>query len=451
MGVRGVKVQIAGLALVMTLGSCAERELILPGERFGVRADLSASVPVEGEPAPVSPGDLPENQSVPIALGAQTANADWTHRAGNARHQQPHGALSAAPQLVWSAPIGQGSSRRNRISVAPVVADGRIFTLDAGSGLVATATNGGRVWATDLTADFDVGGSVSGGGLAYGGGLLFATTGYGELVAIDPATGAVQWRQRLDVAVTGAPATDGDAVYVAGRDGSAWAVEAGTGKVRWTLAGLPAALGTVGTAAPAVGDRAVLFPYAAGVLTAVLKVGGTQVWSAPVAGRRLGRAYAYNGDVTGDPVIDGGRIYLGTAAGRTVALSASGGEEIWSAGEGAMGPVLVIGGSVFLVNDQAMLVRLDAETGAIIWTAPMPYFVKDKPKRQKAITAHYGPVLAGGRIVVASGDAQLRFFDPASGASTGMVALPGGAAAQPALANGMLYVVTANGQLQAFR
>jgi outer membrane protein assembly factor BamB len=451
MGVRGVKGQIAVVALLVGLGACAERELILPGERFPVRADLNASVQVEGEAAPVAPGDRPENQSVAINLGTPQANADWTHRAGNARHQQPHGALSAAPTLVWSAPIGQGSSRRNRISVAPVVADGRIFTLDAGSGLVATAMSGGRLWAADLTADFDKGGNVSGGGLAYGAGLLFATTAYGELVAVDPATGAVQWRQRLDVAVTGAPATDGEAVYVAGRDGSAWAVDAGTGKLRWQLAGLPAALGTVGTAAPAVGDRAVLFPYAAGVLTAVLKVGGTQVWSAPVAGKRLGRAYAYNGDVTGDPVIDGGRIYLGTASGRTVALSSSGGEEIWSAGEGAMGPVLVVGGSLFLVNDEALLVRLDAETGAVIWTAPMPYFDNDKPKRQKAITPHYGPVLAGGRIVVASGDALLRFFDPANGASLGTVALPGGAAAQPALAGGMLFVVTGNGQLQAFR
>jgi outer membrane protein assembly factor BamB len=451
MGVRGVKVQVAAAALLMGLGACAERELILPGERFPVRADLSASVPVEGQPAPVAPGERPENQSVPISLGAAQANADWTHRAGNARHQQPHGALSSAPTLVWSANIGQGSSRRSRLSVAPVVADGRIFTLDAGTGLAATGTNGARLWATDLTADFDEGGNVSGGGLAYGAGLVFATTGYGELVAVDPASGAVQWRQRLDVAVTGAPATDGVAVYVAGRDGSAWAVEAATGKLRWQLAGLPAALGTVGTAAPAVGDRAVLFPYAAGVLTAVLKEGGTQVWQAPVAGKRLGRAYAYNGDVTGDPVIDGGRIYLGTAAGRTVALSSSGGEEIWSAGEGALGPVLVVGGSLFLVNDEALLVRLDAETGAVIWTAPMPYFETDKPRRRKAITAHYGPVLAGGRIVVASGDDLLRFFDPASGASLGSAALQGGAAAQPALANGMLYVVTGNGQLQAFR
>jgi outer membrane protein assembly factor BamB len=113
--------------------------------------------------------------------------------------------------------------------------------------------------------------------------------------------------------------------------------------------------------------------------------------------------------------------------------------------------VLAVGGSVFLVNDESMLVRLDAQTGAAIWTAPMPYFESDKPKRQKAITAHYGPVLAGGRIVVASGDALLRFFDPVDGAALGTVDLPGGAAAQPALAGGMLFVVTSGGQLLAYR
>ena len=30
------------------------------------------------------------------------------------------------------------------------------------------------------------------------------------------------------------------------------------------------------------------------------------------------------------------------------------------------------------------------------------------------MTAHFGPVLAGGRLLVAGGDGQLRLFDPAS-------------------------------------
>jgi outer membrane protein assembly factor BamB len=441
---------MTGAGLLALLAACGQREVILTGERFPVRADLEASVPVEGQPAPIAPAD-PENQSVAISLGPQTGG-DWTHRAGNARHLMPHAALSATPQRVWSAKIGSGSNRKNRISAAPVVADGRVFTIDAGTAVTATSTGGGTLWSTDLTASFDKGGGQSAGGLATAGGRVFATTGYGELVAIDAASGAVIWRQRVEAPISGAPATDGEAVYVSGRDGSAWAVNAVDGKVIWQVIGTPGKTAYVGTAAPTVGDRAVIFPSTAGDLMAVLKIGGgTKVWQASLAGKRLGRAYALTSDVTGDAVIAGKTLFAGSGSGRTVAMSASSGQRIWSAGEGALGPVAVAGGSLFLVNDEAKLVRLDAATGETIWSVEMPYFTNDKIKRRKGIYAHYGPVLAGGRIMVVSSDGLLRAFDPTDGTLAYTAEIPGGAAAQPAVAGGTLYVVGGNGQLHAFR
>jgi len=59
--------------------------------------------------------------------------------------------------------------------------------------------------------------------------------------------------------------------------------------------------------------------------------------------------------------------------------------------------------------------------------------------------------LAGGRLIVASGDGAIRMFNPTDGALVGQVALPGGATSAPALAGGMMFVVSGNGQLQAFR
>jgi outer membrane protein assembly factor BamB len=443
--------QALALGLLAFLAACAEREVILPGERFPVRADLAASLPVEGAPAPVAP-PAPQNQSLPISLPPQVTLADWTHRAGNAQHLMPHAALSATPALLWSADVGAGSSRRNRIAAAPVVTDGRVFTMDAGVTVTATATSGQTLWSADLTAAFDAGGGVSGGGLAAAGDRLFAATGYGEVVALEAASGRVLWRQRLDAPVSGAPATDGAVVYVTGRDGSAWAMDAADGKVVWQVIGSPGVAGFVGSAAPTIGDRAVVFPTAAGELMAVLKIGGgTKIWQKSLAGKRLGRAYALTADITGDAVLAGSVIYAGTGAGRTVAIEAASGERIWDAGEGALGPVALAGGSVFLVNDQAELVRLDAATGAVIWTQAMPYFTDDRIKRRKGIFAHYGPVLAGGRVIVASSDGLLRVFDPTDGTLTHTAQIPGGAAAQPAVAGGVLYVLGAGGQLHAFR
>jgi outer membrane protein assembly factor BamB len=449
--VAGMTIRLmTGVGLLALLAACGEREVILDGERFPIRAPLEDSVPVEGKPAPTAP-PAAENQSLPISLPAATTG-DWTHRAGNARHLMPHSALTSAPQLAWSAVIGEGSSRKNRIGAAPVVADGRVFTIDAGTAVSATSTAGGSLWTTDLTAAFDRGGEQSAGGLAISGNRVFATTGYGELVALDASSGEVVWRQRVDTPLSGAPATDGEAVYVSGRDGSAWAVSANDGKVIWQVAGTPGTAAYVGTAAPTVGDRAVIFPSSGGDLMAVLKIGGgTKIWQASLAGKRLGRAYALTPDVTGDAVIAGKVLYAGSGAGRTVAMSASSGERIWSAGEGALGPVAVAGGSIFLVNDEAKLVRLDAETGQVIWAVEMPYFTNEKIKKRKGIYAHYGPVLAGGRIMVVSSDGLLRAFDPTDGSLVHSAEIPGGASSQPAVAGGTLYVVGTKGQLHAFR
>lgn len=443
--------RIGLLALVVVLAAC-EREVILEGERFAVRAPLEDSIPVAGEPAPQATSLRPENRSVPIALPAAQANADWAQRGGNARHAAGNGVLSGAPQRVFSVNVGAGNSRGNRVAAAPVVAGGRVFTMDAKSLVSAVSTGGALQWSTDLTAAFDRGGQVSGGGLAAGSNRVYAATGYGEVVALDVATGAIAWRQRLDSPATGAPMVDGDTVYVVGRDGGAWALDGANGRIRWTTLGVPSASGMISGSAPAAAGDLILFPQASGELTAARRDTGDRVWVAGLAGQRVGRAYAQLvGDITGDPVVVGDTIYAGTAAGRTAALNASTGETIWNVGEGALNPPLVVGGSVFVVNDENRMVRLDAGSGEVIWAVDMPYWTTDKPRRRKGIVAQFGPVLAAGRLVIVSSDGQLRLFDPTSGALVGGAEVPGGAASSVALAGGVLYVMGGNGQLHAFR
>jgi outer membrane protein assembly factor BamB len=438
--IQGVSV----LAMLGLLAGCT-KELILPGARFDVRT------PLEQTQEGAEPVAAVVNRAVPIQLAAPKANADWTHRAGSPGHYMPHLALGAQLSQVWSANVGAGSGRKHRISAAPVVADGRVFALDSRATVTATGSNGAGLWSVDLTPETDRADDASGGGLAYGGGMLFVTTGFGELVAIEPASGKVAWRQKLGAPVTGAPTVSDGLVYVVARDSSAWAINAADGRVRWQLPGTPSVSGMVGTSAPAVSDRLVLFPFSSGEVAGALRKGGVRLWGATVAGQRRGRAYAGVSDITGDPVVVGNVTYVGTQSGRTVAIKTASGERIWTATEGAYGPVWVAGGSVFLVSDNAHLVRLDAETGAVIWSVEMPYFTKSKVKRRKAIHAHYGPIMAGGRLIVVSSDGLIRSFNPVDGALLGTTDLPGGAAAQPAVADGTLYVVNTRGQLLAFR
>jgi outer membrane protein assembly factor BamB len=116
-----------------------------------------------------------------------------------------------------------------------------------------------------------------------------------------------------------------------------------------------------------------------------------------------------------------------------------------------MSPVWVNGNDVFLVSDGNELVRLSAKTGERIWGVKLPFFVKDRPKRQATLFAHYGPVLAGGRLYVASSDGLIRAFDPTNGALLQTGEIPGGASTSPVFAGGVMFVVSGKGQLFAFR
>src|SRR5690606_33168003 len=123
--------------------------------------------------------------------------------------------------------------------------------------------------------------------------------------------------------------------------------------------------------------------------------------------------------------------------------------------EGSYGPAWPVGGSIFLVSDVGTVVRASAATGEEIWSTQLPEYNYRRrlfrgPERTTAIT-HWGPVLAGGRIWVASGDGTLRAFNPVDGGLLAEIALPGGAAAPPAVAGGVLYVVTREGRLLAFQ
>ena len=430
------------LATALVLAACAEPETVLPGPREDIRPGTGPGV--------LAAAATDVQGTTPISLPAPQRLAAWPLRVGNARNDPAHATLSAAPRRVWTADVGQGDTRRQKITADPVSDGARIYTLDARSGITATTTGGATAWRRSLVPASERESDASGGGLAVAGGTVFASTGYGELHALDAATGATRWVQRLDAPITTPKPVDG-LVYVVSRDNRAWAIDAETGRIRWDVPSAPSQAAFATAPAPAVAERVVLFPFASGEITATLRNSGIRVWSSGVVGIRRGVAYAGVGDITGDPVISGDRVYAGTTSGRMIALELNSGARVWTAQEGAVSPVAVAGGSVFAVTDRVQLIRLDAATGEAVWRTDLPFFRNRRLSRREGVFVHYGPVLAGGRLWIASSDGTLRAFDPASGSLAAQVEVPGGAASRPIAMQDALYVVGRNGQLHAFR
>lgn len=438
---RSMVLALFGAATLLT--ACTDPELILPSAREDIRSVLQSE---DG-----SADTFAGNFSRAISLPAARVNADWTQTTGTAATRISHPALGSNLTLAWAANIGTGDSRKYRITADPVVAAGRIFTLDAQSIVTATSTSGATLWQADLRPKRDQAGDATGGGLVVAGDTVYISIGYGVLAALDAATGAVRWTQQLDASGSGTPTVSGDLVYVTAGDNTGWAINRRDGTVEWQIGASDDTNNILGAPAPALTDDLAIFAFGSGEVQAVFRRGGLSRWDASVLGKRPGRAFSNVSDVTAAPVVLGNRVYLGNQSGRIVALDVDSGMRIWSAREGATGPVWPAGDSIFAVSDLNELLRLDAADGSKIWGAELPNFTDRKPKKQGRVVPHHGPIVAGGRVIIASGDGVLRSFDPKNGALVGSVEIPGGATTAPVVAGQTLYVVTAKGQLLAYR
>ncbi|WP_171207195.1 MULTISPECIES: PQQ-like beta-propeller repeat protein [unclassified Ruegeria] len=430
---------LATAALALTvLSACEEPEIILPGPREDIRPVIdNETIAISG--------------ASPISLPAQTSNASWAQSPGTQAFRTTHAALSSAPQRIWSASIGKGDSRKERITADPVVAGGLIYTLDSGATVSAVNAQGQVAWQTGLIPASEKEGDATGGGMAYANGVLYVSSGFGRLTAIDAQSGAIRWQKRLNATGSGAPLVSDGLLYVVAGDETAWVVDTKDGRIAWQIQGTPSVGNVLGAPAPVLASDLAVFAFGSGDIAAAFRRGGIRRWNASVAGGRRGRAAALIVDVTGGPMVVGNTVYIGNHSGRTVALDGATGERNWTALEGAVDTVWPAGNSIFLISDRSQLVRLDAADGSIVWAQDLPGFIKDKPGRRGPIVAHYGPILAGGRIVIASNDGFLRFFNPVDGALVHQVEVPGGATTAPVVAGQTLYVVSTKGDLHAFR
>jgi len=436
-----------GLKAVLYIGllglgvGCSNSDPRLQGER----ELLDGTVFVETD-ARFLAEDLPD-----LRLPSPQPVPAWTHQGGNAQHIAAHAELPSELTLSWSRRIGAGDGKRHQISAAPVAQGGQVYTLDSQSMVTALDETGTILWQRELGKSFDALKDASGGGLAVGGTQLFVTTGFGTVVALDTASGAELWTQDLASYGGASPTVYDDLLYIAARDGAAWAIDTSNGRIKWQVAGPTVAASHTGGPGPAVSDKYAVFPFGTGDVLASFRKGGLRSWSSGLSGARLGLASTQVRDLTGQPVIEGSSVYLASSAGRMAAVDLNTGLRIWTAKQGSQGHILVAGGAVFAVSDAGNLIRLSKDDGALIWSTPLPKFTKKSVKSRAKIHAHYGPILAGGRLILASSDGLIRQFNPADGTLITTVDLPSGAASAPIVVNGTLYVLNTKGDLLAFR
>ncbi|HRE45758.1 MAG TPA: M24 family metallopeptidase, partial [Terricaulis sp.] len=76
---------------------------------------------------------------------------EWPQAGGTISNQPQHASGAAILERAWRANLGAGSNKRVQIAAPPVIADGRLYFVDADQRVVALgARDGERIWARQL-------------------------------------------------------------------------------------------------------------------------------------------------------------------------------------------------------------------------------------------------------------------------------------------------------------
>lgn len=423
------------------LGGCGlfgdDEKAALEGRRLSVLPDATS---LQADPS---------LKDVEIQLPPAWRNAAWTQDGGYGGHAMHHLAAPKVLKQAWRASIGVGSGGERRLLAAPIVVGGRVYALDADTRAVALdASDGRRLWQTDLAPDGDPEGGY-GGGLALEGGRLFATTGFGEVIALDPANGEEIWRTDVGAPMRGAPAVGQGRVVAVTFDNEVVGLSVEDGTEAWRHVGVAEGAGVLGGAAPAIDGALVVAPYSSGDVVGLRVDTGRVAWAETLANVGQSATLVTMADIEAAPVIDRDVVVAASNGGRLAVLESRTGNPIWERALPAIEMPWVAGEQVFVVTRDAELAALRRRDGRVYWVTRLPRYEDEEDREDPILWS--GPVLAGERLLLTSTDGRLVSVSPYDGAIQGEVDVGAPVRIAPVVAQETVYILRDDGVLLAYR
>ena len=385
-----------------------------------------------------------------IQLPAVTAISTWPQTDVNAQHVVPNVQANARFAKAWKADFGKGSSKHEFLISKPLINGDTVYTLDA-EGLMRALRleDGETIWGTLLEAKGknvdDT--AIKGVGMAMEGGVIYATTGFGVVFAVNAEDGRILWEKNLHTLFRIAPVIAAGKILVQSVDNKFYALDVKNGEKLWDYDIAMENTTMVGGAAPAYSSSldVVIAGFANGEIQAFNGTIGTPLWSDTLISSRQAYSSTFLHTITAAPVVDGGRVY---ALGRSNMMTATDirtGSKIWEKSIGGNDTPLLAGNTLYVVTEKQELVALNKSDGRVLWAKNIDFGDKKKSARI------FAPVMIDSRLVITLSNGDVLFYNPQNGNLIERLDTDEDLNAAPIAAGGYVIFVTANAKLLAYK
>lgn len=394
----------------------------------------------------------PATAAIAVVLPDPVVNAAWAQSGGNASKSMGHPALGASRARLWEAKIA-GSTNKQRLASAPVVADNRLFVVDTDAVVSAFAADtGAKLWSAAIgSTGKDFKDSLFGGGASVDGNVVYATSGVGDVAALNAADGSVLWKVRPAGPLRGAPTVAFGGVYVISQDNQIFALNAADGAVQWQATASLEAGSVFGAASPAAGQGTIVAGFSSGEVQAYRYENGRDLWEDALARTSMALSVSTLTDVDADPVIDRGRVFALGQGGRMASYELVTGQRSWEISIAGISTPYVVGEWVYAMTDDGKLLCVARSSGKVRWIQQLARFRVETEKKKKDPIRWTGPILAGGRLLAVNSEGTLAEFSPADGSLLASTEFKTSLSQPPIVANNILYILADDGTITAWR
>jgi outer membrane protein assembly factor BamB len=378
--------------------------------------------------------------SDPIVIPAAQPNPSWSQPGGassNALHN-----LLLNPQITraFAASAGKGSNRNGRLTASPIVVSGRLFVLDAEARVRAlSADTGSAMWTASLVPEGKDGKGAFGGGLASDGSRLYATTAFGEALALDMASGQVIWRKTIGTPIRSSPTVSAGRMVFVTSGNQIFCLSTNDGSELWNSQGIGEQAAVIASTSPAISEDTVVVPLTSGDITALNLSSGAPLWTDSLASTDTTSSLANLNDISARPVIDGGQVFAISHSGVFAAFDVQSGQRLWQRDLSGIHTPWVSGDYVFLITGRNKMVAVSRKSGGVRWIRELP------------AGNWSGPVMGGGKLIAASSEGALALVSAQTGDLLTSIKLGSKIYIDPIIASGTLYVLGDDGDIIALR
>lgn len=326
-------------------------------------------------------------------------------------------------RVAWRTSVGAG---RNEF-LQPAVAENAVYAAAADGAVVRLAPDSGRVvWRTDTKGRISAGVGSDGFSVA-------VATARGEIIALG-ADGKELWRTQVGGEMRSPPLVGRGLVVVRSTDYRMTALDAVTGRRRWTYqrAGVPLTLRSLTELAYAADLVVAGFP--GGRLVALGSGNGAVRWDVAVSEPRGATEVERLADVVGAPLVLGNEICAASYQGRVACFDATNGSLRWSSEISARAGPAADERRVYVVDSKSNVVAFNRAAGSNAW------------RQEKLLHRDLSAPLALRRAVVAGDFAGVvHFLSPEDGSLAARVPLTSEIVATPRALGGGAVVQARDG------